>query len=179
MQTLHMNLTNTHGWPSIPVTFYNLCTNTWKVAKAAIKEWGWIEGRILSHHQNSSRNCLKLHSQSHREFQSEDTHIWIVSSLLPELFLLKINALLPNLQHQYAFVVSHYDSFAFHSLPLLSDTTSFGCSHGPPVLSGLTRLDGISNPTNAQWYSLPSVILLKCYHVILAWLAIERELLYF
>ena len=111
-----------------PSEFHNLCTNTWKVAKAAIKEWGWIEGRILSHHQTVQGIASNYMA---RVAENSKVKTLTFELSLPSSLSYACWRLMPYLlQHQFDFAVSHY---CFHSLPLLSDTTSFGCSHSAPV----------------------------------------------
>lgn len=73
-----------------------------------------------------------------------------------------------TLEHQFNFPESHY---CFLFLLLLSDATSFWCFHGPPVHSRLIGLNGISNLTNTL---TPSVVVLQCHHMTLAWLTLLK-----
>ena len=93
------------------MNFYSLCTNTWKVAKAAIKEWGWIEGRILSHHQTVQGIASNYMA---RVIENSKVETLTFESSLPSSLSYACWRLMPySLRHQFDFAVSHYGSFAF------------------------------------------------------------------
>lgn len=146
MQTLHMGLTNMHGWQASQWIFTTFAPTP--------EKWQRLPSRSEDGLKEGSLATIKQFKELPQITWPESQRIpkWRYSHL-NELCLLKINALL--FATPIWLCCFPLWLLCFHSLPLLTDTTSFGCSHGPPVLSGLTRLNGISNPTYAQWYSVP------------------------
>lgn len=94
-----------------PSEFLQLLHQHLKNGKGCHQGWGWIEGRILSHHQ-TVQGIASNYTARVTENSKVETFTFEMS--LPSSLSYACWRLMPySLRHQFYFAVSHYGSFAF------------------------------------------------------------------